>query len=53
MNSQPPEEGILTDAIRAEKEYKWLEAAKAHEQKLNIKINKADAAESYKNIGFC
>ncbi len=38
--------------IRAEKEYKWLEAAKAHEQKAKTETNKNVAAESFKKIGF-
>jgi len=44
---------MFMGAFKAEKAYKWLEAAKFHEQALKNETNKDVAAESLKKIEFC
>ncbi len=39
--------------IEAEKENRWLEAAKSHEQELDSQTSNASKAGSYERIGFC
>lgn len=45
--------GIHINAVQAEKEYKWFQAAKFHKQELNSQIDNTKIAKIWQRIGFC
>jgi len=40
-------------AVQAEKEYRWLEAAKSYKHKIHSQVSKISAAAVWQKIGFC